>query len=63
LTPLPQAWREDIYRLHPAVNWELINTSSLLNELTGRAHGVGPKKPEEKKAAAPAPAAKAPEKK
>ena len=49
LTPLPQAWREDIYRLHPAVNWELINTSSLLNELTGRAHGVKPTKPEEKK--------------
>ena len=60
---LPESWRKDMYRVHPPVNWELINTSSLLNELTGRAHGVGPKKPEEKKAAAPAPAAKAPEKK
>jgi hypothetical protein len=51
---LPAEWRKDMYRIHPPVNWELINTSSLLNELTGRAHGVMPKKPAEKKPAAPA---------
>ena len=52
--PLPHEWREDIYRLHPAVNWELINTSSIVNLITGRDQGVMPKKPDEKKKA-PAP--------
>ncbi len=49
--PLPREWREDIYRLHPPVNWELINTSSVVNLITGRDHGIMPKKPAEKKAA------------
>jgi hypothetical protein len=57
--PLPHEWREDIYRLHPAVNWELINTSSIVNLVTGRDQGVMPKKPDEKKKA---PAAKTPTK-
>ena len=47
--PLPHEWREDIYRLHPPVNWELINTSSVVNLITGRDQGVMPKKPDEKK--------------
>lgn len=52
--PMPQAWRDDLYRLHPPVNWELINTSSVVNLITGRDQGIMPKKPAEKKAA-PAP--------
>jgi hypothetical protein len=43
-----------MYRLHPPVNWELINTSSVVNLITGRDQGVMPKKPVEKKTA-PAP--------
>ncbi len=63
---LPQGWRDDMYKNHPPVNWELINTSSVVNEISGRAHGIMPKAPEkkapEKKPAATAPAP-APEKK
>jgi hypothetical protein len=57
--PLPHEWRQDIYRLHPPVNWELINTSSVVNLITGRDQGVMPKKPDEKKQT---PAAKTPAK-
>jgi hypothetical protein len=61
--PMPQAWRDDMYKNHAPVNWELINTSSFLNVFTGRDHGVKSHpptekkpaaKPEEKKAAPPA---------
>jgi hypothetical protein len=55
---LPKAWREDMFRHHPVVDWRLVGTASLLNELTGRAHGIWPKEPGAEKKATPAPAAK-----
>jgi len=55
--PMPQEWREDMYRNHPAVNWELNRTSSFVNLFSGRDHGVKPIKPEEKKPEPAKPAA------
>jgi hypothetical protein len=58
--PMPEAWREDMYHIHPPVNWELEKTSSFVNLLTGRDHGIKSKKPEAKKpATTTAPKAKA----
>jgi hypothetical protein len=55
--PMPQSWRDDMYHVHPPVNWELINTSSVINEITGRAHGIPPTAPAKKPAAKVAPKA------
>jgi hypothetical protein len=54
---LPQEWREDMYRNHPPVNWELNRTSSFVNLFSGRDHGIKPVKVEEKKAEPAKPAA------
>ncbi len=48
--------REHIFQRNPPVNWQLINSSSWVNWLTGRDVGIPPKPAPTKAAAAKAPA-------
>ena len=49
-------WRESMFEIHPAVNWQLVNSASWVNLITGRDAGIPPKPPEAKPKAAAKPA-------